>query len=85
LPAVVTRCGGLGEPVLDGRTGILVPVADPLALGRALGALLADPAERARMGIAAREHVARRYSLARATDALEELLLELAATRCASP
>jgi glycosyltransferase involved in cell wall biosynthesis len=85
LPAVVTRCGGLGEPVLDGQTGTLVPVADPGALGRALAALLADPAARARMGTAAREHVARRYSLARATDALEELLLELTSVPCASP
>src|SRR5262245_19768726 len=85
LPAVVTRCGGLGEPVVDGQTGILVPVADPEELGRALGALLSDPAERARLGTAAREHVARRYSLARSTDALEELLLELTAVRCASP
>jgi len=79
LPAVVSRCGGLSEPVVDGQTGILVPVADPGAMAMALGSLLSDPAERARLGAAGHQHIARCYSLARATDAFEELLRGLAA------
>lgn len=45
-PAVATRVGGVPEVVEDGRTGVLVPAGDPLALGRAIWQLLEN--ERAR-------------------------------------
>jgi glycosyltransferase involved in cell wall biosynthesis len=37
----------------EGRTGLLVPPRDPLALAEAVNALLADPARRAAMAAAA--------------------------------
>jgi phosphatidylinositol alpha 1,6-mannosyltransferase len=51
---VTTTAAGARELIADGRTGVLVPPADPGALRAALGALLADPAARARMAAAAR-------------------------------
>jgi glycosyltransferase involved in cell wall biosynthesis len=35
-PVIVTRVGGLPEPVLEGQTGFVVPPSDSDALGRAL-------------------------------------------------
>src|SRR5207248_3062264 len=49
LPVVATNAGGTGEVVLDGETGLLVPPADPPALGAALCRLLEDAALRARL------------------------------------
>jgi D-inositol-3-phosphate glycosyltransferase len=54
-PVVASRIGGLMEVVRDGETGLLVPPADPTALAAAIGALLGDPALRARMGATGRE------------------------------
>ena len=54
-PCVATRVGGNAEVLADGRTGWLVPAQDPLALANALEAVLADPAEGARRGAAARQ------------------------------
>ncbi len=53
-PCVVTDVGGNREVLADGRTGWLVPPQDPAALAAALAAVLADPAEAARRGAAAR-------------------------------
>jgi glycosyltransferase involved in cell wall biosynthesis len=54
LPVVASAVGGVPELVIDGETGTLVAPGDPDALARALGALVADPAARARLGAAAR-------------------------------
>ena len=53
-PVVATHCGGLAEYVKPGRTGLLVPVADPQALAKALTELLSDPERCSRMGEEAR-------------------------------
>ena len=53
-PVVATQCGGLAEYVKPGRTGLLVPVADPRALARALIELLSAPEHCSRMGEEAR-------------------------------
>jgi glycosyltransferase involved in cell wall biosynthesis len=58
LPVVATDCGGPRDLVMGGATGRLVPVRDPGALADALGALLRNPAERARLGQAGRRTVA---------------------------
>jgi glycosyltransferase involved in cell wall biosynthesis len=53
-PLVGTRNGGIPDLIDDGRTGILVPPGDPVALGHALQRLLASPELRRRMSDAAR-------------------------------
>jgi glycosyltransferase involved in cell wall biosynthesis len=56
VPAVVTDIRGCRQVVVDGITGILVPVRDSAALADALVALLRDPGRARRMGRAARAH-----------------------------
>jgi glycosyltransferase involved in cell wall biosynthesis len=62
-PVVATAVGGNPEVVVEGETGLLVPVRDPEALARALLALAEAPALRARMGAAGQQRVRERYSL----------------------
>uniref|UniRef100_E6PV86 Putative Glycosyl transferase, group 1 (Modular protein) n=1 Tax=mine drainage metagenome TaxID=410659 RepID=E6PV86_9ZZZZ len=54
LPVVATCISGHEDVVAHGRTGLLVPAADPAALAQAMQLLLRDPALRLRMGLAAR-------------------------------
>lgn len=78
LPAAATGVGGAREVVRDGESGVLVPVGDPGALGRAIAALLADADRRARMARRARE-VAREFALEPMVRAYESLYRGLAA------
>ena len=55
---VASAVGGLGDAVVDGRTGLLVPPADPAALADALATLLGDAALRARLGAAGPARIA---------------------------
>ena len=54
LPVVAADSGGLRDVVADGKTGMLVPPADPAALAAALDALLARPDQGAALGAAGR-------------------------------
>lgn len=62
LPAVGTQVDGVPEVVIDGETGLLVPVKDSAALANAINSLLASPDLRERMGAAARQHVVAHFS-----------------------
>jgi glycosyltransferase involved in cell wall biosynthesis len=57
LPVIAPRVGRLPEVVLDGKTGLLVPLGDIDALVTARSHLFADPALRAQMGQAGRQFV----------------------------
>lgn len=61
VPAITTTATGAVDSVLDGKTGLLVPVDDPDALRSALRRLVEDPELRTGMGRAARERVEREY------------------------
>jgi glycosyltransferase involved in cell wall biosynthesis len=63
LPVVASNVGGVGELVVDGETGLLVPPRDPAALTEALERLLADPALRRRLGAAGRRRALERFDL----------------------
>lgn len=63
VPCVSTDNGGAADVVADGETGYLVAVDDDEAMAARLAEMLADPARRDEMGRAAREHVARRFSM----------------------
>jgi len=70
--------GGTSDIVRPGETGLLVPPGDVDTLAGALAAAAADRPALARMGAAARDHVAARYSsdrLIRDVDALYTRLL----------
>ena len=57
LPAIGTRHNAVPEIILDGETGLLVPVGDRAALARAMAALIDSPELRDRLGSRARAEV----------------------------
>jgi glycosyltransferase involved in cell wall biosynthesis len=73
LPVVATRVGGIHEAVIDGRTGRLVPPADPAALAAALRELLDAPERRAAFGRAGAARAEQEFSLRAMTDAYRAL------------
>jgi glycosyltransferase involved in cell wall biosynthesis len=78
-PVVATAVGGTPEIVRDRVTGLLVPPADPAALARAIGELLADPALARRLAEAGRALVRDRLSAdatARGVAAVYEELVD---------
>ena len=56
-PVVASNLDAFRRVLADGRAGVLFPVADPTALGVALGDLLDDPARQAQLSIRAAEAV----------------------------
>ncbi len=62
-PCVASNIPAIAEMVTDGQTGLLVPPGDVDALTARLAALCRDPLWRARIGAAARAHVAARYDV----------------------
>ncbi|OGG01221.1 MAG: hypothetical protein A3F83_16415 [Candidatus Glassbacteria bacterium RIFCSPLOWO2_12_FULL_58_11] len=54
-PVVSTNVGGVGDLILDGDNGLLVPSNDPAALAEAILFLLKNPDRRKMMGIAGRK------------------------------
>jgi len=81
-PIVATAAGGTPEIVIDGETGLTVPIGDTVALTRAILRILEDRDLGARLGAAARVHVARAFGIERfvaETAALyEEMVLRRA-------
>jgi D-inositol-3-phosphate glycosyltransferase len=58
-PVVAASVGGLRTAVLDGASGILVDSRDPGDYARAVGKLIAQPAELARLSAGAQRHASR--------------------------
>ena len=70
LPVVSTPVGSIEELVADGRTGLLVPPSDALAIAAAVGGLLDDPARARTLGAAALEHARAHLGEATMIDAM---------------
>ena len=66
-PVVAARVGGLTATVRDGHSGYLVPWRDPALYAERLGAILADPALRQRLGANA-QCAATRYDWEQVAD-----------------
>ncbi len=66
-PVVASRVGGLTATVRDGHSGYLVPWRDPALYAERLGAILADPALRQRLGANA-QCAATRYDWEQVAD-----------------
>jgi glycosyltransferase involved in cell wall biosynthesis len=78
---VATAAGGTPEIVIDGRTGLLVPVGDREAFEHAVRRLVGEPALRDRLGAAAREHVASTFGMDRFVAETAALYEELAVSK----
>ncbi len=61
LPVISTNVVGISEAVKQGRTGLLVPPDDSVALAAAIDELLQDAELRIRLGAAGRALVSRQY------------------------
>jgi glycosyltransferase involved in cell wall biosynthesis len=68
LPLVATPAGDVPTVVLDGRTGVMVPLEDATSLASAVVALLRNPAQRKRLGAAARKLIEDEFSADRMTS-----------------
>lgn len=73
-PVVSTPVTGIPEAVVPGRTGLLVPEGDPVALAEALRRLVEDPDLAARLADAGRRHVEATFDVARNTRLLHDLM-----------
>jgi glycosyltransferase involved in cell wall biosynthesis len=62
VPAVGTRISATVDAILDGKTGLLVPVKEPQAMACAIATLLQDDGLRRRLGQAARERAVSEFS-----------------------
>ncbi len=82
VPIVGTAVGVMSDLGEGART---VPAAEPAALAAALGDLLDDPAETARMGAAARAAAEARFDLGGAAAAMLEIYVELVSRRSSVP
>jgi glycosyltransferase involved in cell wall biosynthesis len=72
LPIAATSAGGIPEVVVDGESGLLAPPGDPVALGKAIGRLINEPALAARLAQNARRR-ANDFSVERMTDRTVEV------------
>ena len=81
LPVVATRCGGAEELVVDGDTGLLVPVGDPARLGEAITSVISDPEAMKKMGDAGRRRVETYFSGQACAEQFEKLYRNILESR----
>ncbi len=75
LPVVATRISGNEDLVVDGETGLLVPVDDAGALAASLKSLIAEPPERRRdMAQAGRRRIEGSFGWMRVAEQYEAIL-----------
>jgi glycogen(starch) synthase len=72
-PVVAMAGPGLGEAVVDGSTGLLVPPGDVDGLARSLAAVLGSRALAERLGRAGRAHMEAHWSIGAVVDAYEAI------------
>lgn len=63
-PPIVSEAGGLPELVVNGESGLVVPVKDPQAIAKAISTLCHHPKKREEMGAAALERIQTRFNVA---------------------
>lgn len=72
-PVVATRVGGNAEAIEEGKTGLLTPPEDSVAIADAIAFLLEHSDEAARMGELGRQRVREQFSLTRMVTELERV------------
>jgi glycosyltransferase involved in cell wall biosynthesis len=77
-PVVATAAGGPAETIVDGVSGVLVPVGDDAALAAALRMLIDDPELAAKLGAQAAER-AEAFDERRTAEAFADLLRKVTA------
>lgn len=72
-----TPVAGIPEALIDGETGIIVPLRDAKALAQAIIRLGEDPQLRAKMGMAGRKRVEEHFDHAKKMEEFESWLKEI--------
>jgi glycosyltransferase involved in cell wall biosynthesis len=76
-PVVATRGGGIPEIVVDGGTGLLVPMSDAPAMAEAISKLLSDPELARRLGQNGRERVREHFTIEKTARGVERFYDEI--------
>lgn len=80
-PVVATAASGTTEIVVDGQTGLLVPIGNPPLLARAIRDVVRDPALAARLGEAGRARVEAHFRANTMVAQFAELYEQLARSK----
>jgi len=84
-PVVATSVGGTVRIIEDGKTGLLVPPNDPVALADAVCRILKNPELAVRLGREGREHTQKHHSLSRMVEMNQEIYLSAMARKTVRP
>lgn len=76
-PVVATRVPGTAEAVIDGETGLLLPLRDSKGLAESIKKLLADQGLAQEMGKAGRRRISKYFGAERMVDETERLYVDL--------
>lgn len=76
-PVVATPVGSIPDAVINGETGLLVPIDDPGALSVALAKLVSDTACRAQLGTHARRLFEEKFAIGAYNKTLEGIYREV--------
>jgi glycosyltransferase involved in cell wall biosynthesis len=79
LAIVASDVGGIGEALIDGESGTLVPPGESQALAQALLDILSDADRLRRMGDAARSRLQAHFTLERMFEGLTGVYTEVSA------
>lgn len=75
-PVIGSRCGGVGEAVVDGNTGILVDQKNSTQIANAVVRLLEDTEYAKRLGINGKERVEKEFQWSQAAKKYKEILTD---------
>jgi len=73
LPVIASKVGGLVDLIEEGKTGYLVPPQDQNALSLKIIEVLSNQSEAQGVGLAARESIAKRFSLEQMVSATQKV------------
>ncbi|MGD9295189.1 MAG: glycosyltransferase family 4 protein [Roseobacter sp.] len=80
VPVVATKAGAFEELVIDGQTGHLIDVEDPIAMAQRIRDLLADPLRRVAYSVNARAHMLAHFTIEAEAAAINEVYRKLLAS-----
>jgi glycosyltransferase involved in cell wall biosynthesis len=80
-PVIGTRGGAVPEIIVEGETGLLVPMGDAQKMAEAISALLADTQRARQMGLAGRKRVAEHFTIQNTARGVQSIYDELLVRR----
>jgi glycosyltransferase involved in cell wall biosynthesis len=74
VPVVSTKCGGPEEIIVDGVTGLLVPLGSPSQMAQAIKRILSDPEQTTSLVTAGKDRVNQKFTLQAYVDNVQSQL-----------